>query len=480
MKLLLSLYFFVLATIQLGLFIGVYHYYRSQITVRPSPYWMGSLIVSVFALTTFGAGIITLEDVSKPEFNFTVANTLFYIAAILQLLFCRSLNKPVSKRVQYVFLLSALIFGLVFEWMRIHSTFESRTSLICLVTGFFFILQIVQLRIKRATAPSKQLIYLQYATSAELFFAIGRLSLVLASGLTIREVEQIPQLLILLTITQIVMNTLAYIAIGAYWSERIARSNVQSQIENEEIKSLLMERENLISNLLKANKTAATGALSASIAHELNQPLGASQLNIQFLQKKLLEGNLTVEQNQEILAALLADNQRAASIIQSLRSIFSSGKIGLRSVEIGGLIESVLKITTPEIQAKNIQVVLKLSSTALVNANQSEMEQVFLNLMNNAIQALVASNKVPRILQIESHDVPGGLELRVTDNGLGIPAEIRHHLFELLAGSDKKSSMGLGLWLCRHIVRRHGGRIDYQDAPGGGAQFIVFLPKASL
>ncbi|CAM3700907.1 sensor histidine kinase [Polynucleobacter arcticus] len=480
MKLLLSLYFFVLATIQLGLFIGVYHYYRSQITVRPSPYWMGSLIVSVFALTTFGAGIITLEDVSKPEFNFTVANTLFYIAAILQLLFCRSLNKPVSKRVQYVFLLSALIFGLVFEWMRIHSTFESRTSLICLVTGFFFILQIVQLRIKRATAPSKQLIYLQYATSAELFFAIGRLSLVLASGLTIREVEQIPQLLILLTITQIVMNTLAYIAIGAYWSERIARSNVQSQIENEEIKSLLMERENLISNLLKANKTAATGALSASIAHELNQPLGASQLNIQFLQKKLLEGNLTVEQNQEILAALLADNQRAASIIQSLRSIFSSGKIGLRSVEIGGLIESVLEITTPEIQAKNIQVVLKLSSTALVNANQSEMEQVFLNLMNNAIQALVASNKVPRILQIESHDFPGGLELRVTDNGLGIPAEIRLHLFELLAGSDKKSSMGLGLWLCRHIVRRHGGRIDYQDAPGGGAQFIVFLPKASL
>jgi len=147
--------------------------------------------------------------------------------------------------------------------------------------------------------------YLQYATTAELFFAIGRLSVVIASGFTIRQVEQIPQLLILLTITQIVMNTLAYIAIGGYWSERIALASAKSQVENEEIKSLLLERENLISNLLKANKTAATGALSASIAHELNQPLGASQLNIQFLQKKLSEGHLSNEQTQEVLNACL-------------------------------------------------------------------------------------------------------------------------------------------------------------------------------
>ena len=138
------------------------------------------------------------------------------------------------------------------------------------------------------------------------------------------------------------MNTLAYIAIGGYWSERIALASAQSQNENEEIKSLLIERENLISNLLKANKTAATGALSASIAHELNQPLGASQLNIQFLQKKLSEGHLTTEQNQEILTALLADNQRATNIIQSLRSIFSDGKIGVERIDITDLVESVL------------------------------------------------------------------------------------------------------------------------------------------
>jgi signal transduction histidine kinase len=477
MKLLIALYFYILATIQLGLLLGIYHYYRSQSTVRPSSYWMGSLVVSILALTTFGTGIVTIEDVSKPEFNFTIANSLFYIAAVLQFLFCRSLNKPISRRLKYAFLLSVLIFIPSFEWMRLHGTFESRTAIICVITGFFFILQIFQLRTKRKTTPSQQLIYLQYATTAELFFAIGRLSVVIASGFTIRQVEQIPQLLILLTIMQIVMNTLAYIAIGGYWSERIALASAQSQNENEEIKSLLIERENLISNLLKANKTAATGALSASIAHELNQPLGASQLNIQFLQKKLSEGHLTTEQNQEILTALLADNQRATNIIQSLRSIFSDGKIGVERIDITELVESVLKIAKPEIQAKSLQVVLRPESKSLIKANRGEIQQLLLNLINNAIQALSESTRSPRILQIESRDVPEGVQLLVSDNGSGVPIDTQAHLFELLSNSNKRSGMGLGLWLCHHIVSRHGGRIHYQDAPSGGAEFIVFLPS---
>lgn len=477
MKLLIALYFYILATIQLGLLLGIYHYYRSQSTVRPSSYWMGSLVVSILALTTFGTGIVAIEDVSKPEFNFTIANSLFYIAAVLQFLFCRSLNKPISRRLKYAFLLSVLIFIPSFEWMRLHGTFESRTAIICVITGFFFILQIFQLRTKRKTTPSQQLIYLQYATTAELFFAIGRLSVVIASGFTIRQVEQIPQLLILLTIMQIVMNTLAYIAIGGYWSERIALASAQSQNENEEIKSLLIERENLISNLLKANKTAATGALSASIAHELNQPLGASQLNIQFLQKKLSEGHLTTEQNQEILTALLADNQRATNIIQSLRSIFSDGKIGVERIDITELVESVLKIAKPEIQAKSLQVVLRLESKSLIKANRGEIQQVLLNLINNAIQALSESTRSPRTLQIESRDVSEGVQLLVSDNGGGVPIEAQAHLFELLSNSNKRSGMGLGLWLCHHIVSRHGGRIHYQDTPSGGAEFIVFLPS---
>lgn len=478
MKLLIALYFFILATIQLGLLLGIYHYHRSQSELRPNRYWMASLMVNVIALLIFGGGILVIQGLEKPDFNFTIANSLFYIAAVFQLLFCKSLIGPISKRLQYGFALSAIVFVPFFEFLRVYGNYEIRTAFMCAIAVIFFSWQIVMLRHKRSAEPSQQLMYLQYATAAELFLALGRLGVLASTSFTINKVEQIPQLLILLTIAQLVINTLSYIALGGYWAEKVALANAKSKSENTEIKSLLSERESLISRLLKANKTAATGALSASIAHELNQPLGASFLNIQFLQKKLAEGSLSAEQNQEVLSALLSDNQRAANIIRALRSIFSDGKIGAEQVEVGELIESVLKITKPEIQSKNIQVVLRLSSSTPLNVNRAEIQQVILNLINNATQALTDSLATPKTMKIESYDVAEGVEILVIDNGLGIPAEAQSHLFELLAGSHKKSGMGLGLWLCQHIVSRHGGHIRYEDATGSGAQFVIFLPSA--
>lgn len=240
---------------------------------------------------------------------------------------------------------------------------------------------------------------------------------------SIQTIGEVPQILVFFTIAQLVMNTLAYIAIGAYWTELMVLSNVKILDENQEIKALLLERECLIRSLLKLNKTASTGALSASIAHELNQPLGASQLNIQFLQKKLMERSLTPEQNQEILAALLADNQRAANIIQSLKSIFSESKIRVEKSDINELIESVLRITRPEMQEKNIQVILKLDSSNRVNINRSEVLQVLLNLINNAIQGLSGSTSSSKTIQIQSLNVNNGVELLVADNGPGIDAQ---------------------------------------------------------
>lgn len=476
MKLLIALYFFILATIQLGLLLGIYHYHRSQSELRPNPYWMGSLILNILALAIFGGGTMVIQSIEKPEFNFTIANSLFYIAAIFQLLFCKSLIAPISKRLQYGFAFSAVIFIPTFEFLRVYGNYEMRTTFMCAIGIIFFSWQIMMLRRKRSLEPSQQLMYMQYATAVELCFSLGRLGVLASTGFTISKVEQIPQLLVLLTVGQLVINTLSYIALGGYWAERVALANAKSKSENNEIKALLIERESLISNLLKANKTVATGALSASIAHELNQPLGASQLNIQFLQKKLAEGHLTPEQNKEVLIALLADNQRATNIIQSLRSIFSDGKIGVELVELDELIESVLKIAKRETQAKNIQVVLDLDSHSLINVNRGEIQQVLLNLINNAIQALSESNRSSRTLTIESRDVVDGVSLRVADNGSGISTTVQGHLFELLSSSDKRSGMGLGLWLCQHIISRHGGRIQYQDAAGGGAEFNIFLP----
>lgn len=475
MKVLLSIYFFIIAVIQMGLFFGLYHYYRSQKFARPNLYWMSSLLVSFLGLFTFGGGILIIKDIARPEFNFTIANTLFYAAAVLQVLFCLSLNREVSKKIVIYLMASIALFLCIFEVMRLYGNFEMRTAFMCCLASIFYIWQIFELRVKCKQEPSRQLLYLQYASYAELFFALARLAVLTASTINIRQVDQIPQILIFFTIAQLVMNTLSYIAIGGYWAERIAIASVKSAIENEEIKALLVERENLIASLLRANKTAATGALSASIAHELNQPLGASSLNIQFLQKKLAAGELDPLLQKEVLDTLLSDNQRAANIIKSLRSIFSDEKSDSNALDVGSVIESVLSIAKPEIISKNIQIQLRLEQSLIASASRGEIQQVILNILNNAIQALAISHQNPKILTILGKRVEDQVQISIADNGNGIPQEMQAQIFELLSGT-KRNGMGLGLWLCKHIVMRHGGKIWFESKPGQGANFIFTLP----
>lgn len=475
MKLLLSLYFFILAFIQAGLLVGIYHYHRKQNLVKPSPYWMGSLLISVLALFVFGGGVLTVSDIAKPQFNFTVANTLFVAAAIFQGLFCKSLNQMVTRREVYAFGVGLLIFAILFEVMRHLGTFEMRTIVMASLASVLYGWQIMAIRKRRATEVSAQLQYLQYATFAELFLALSRIAVLIGQSFTIRDVEQIPEFLILATIFQLVMNTLSYIAIGGYWSERISISNIRSQIENQEVKELLLERETLINSLLKANKTVATGALSASIAHELNQPLGASHLNIQFLQKKLAEGDVNPLVQKEILDALLLDNQRAATIIRSLRSIFADEKLSAESIDFSELMNSVMSIVRPELQSRSIQIILNLEDKLMLRVNRSEIQQVMLNLMNNAIQALSSEHIQEKIITISGRYVQEGVEISVEDSGPGLSQDAQAHLFELLS-TDRDKGMGLGLWLCKHIVMRHGGKIGYQTRLAGGAQFILLLP----
>ncbi|WP_231971363.1 ATP-binding protein [Polynucleobacter necessarius] len=95
--------------------------------------------------------------------------------------------------------------------------------------------------------------------------------------------------------------------------------------------------------------------------------------------------------------------------------------------------------------------------------------------MNNAIQALAVTTHSPKYLMIVARKLPACVELSVADNADGISKENQTQLFELLTGT-KHTGMGLGLWLCKHIVTRHGGSIRFEENEGGGAKFVVNLP----
>jgi C4-dicarboxylate-specific signal transduction histidine kinase len=326
---------------------------------------------------------------------------------------------------------------------------------------------------------STQLRFLVYTIAIELALTIARLAaLYIDGGLSVQNLYQEGTVSSSIRWMWLGITILSYVAVLGYWLEKISLEKTQAIQDSARITALLKEKERLIYGLLKANKTAATGALSASIAHELNQPLGASNLNIQFLKMKLEKGALNPELGKEILDSLEADNDRAATIVKSLRSIFTEGESSPQKVQLGDLIVKVLDIVKPELKSKNIQIQLRIDEGLALMVSPSEIEQVILNLVNNAAQSLANSGTLKRCIAIEAIQAGKSVQFSVSDNGGGVSVQFRPQLFELLS-TTKQSGMGLGLWLCKHIVTRYGGSIHYEDALGGGATFVLELPSAA-
>jgi signal transduction histidine kinase len=475
LKPLIALYFFILGAIQLGLWAGLFRTNQSKNIVKPSPYWMASLVANIIALFIFGFGVIFVDDVSRPEFNFTVANTFFYIAAVAQWLFCRSLNQPISKRLDGLSKVSVIPFFIVFELLRQFGNFEIRTLYMVSLALIMFSSQLYELKLFKRKDPSPQLTFMQIATGIELLFAICRATVLIAGAFSIQKVEQLPQVLIFFTISQLVANTVAYIAIGSYWTEKMALSRASALAETEVVKKLLREREELISSLMIANKTAATGALSASIAHELNQPVAAIRLNTEFIQRKLTEGNADLKDLKEVIDHVQQDNHRIAKIVSTLRDIFRQEEIKTSDVHLDELIEQMQPIIVPQARDSKINLKFDLNVNQSIPMNNNEISQVLINLLNNSIEALTNSSQSSKEIKIHTRVFDNFVELKVSDNGPGIPESLRPGIFDLMK-THKKQGMGLGLWLCKHIIDRHQGRISYQQSSLGGAEFLIQLP----
>jgi len=467
-----EIFFFVFAVIAWGLLYGSRFILTLGKASQAEKLWLIALTLTASSLTLFAAASTLSLSL------LTLANTCFIASFIYFGLFCRSLNIPIKKNVHFIIFAGLLIFAAVFEYLRQNGLFIQRVGLISLIGASCFVWELKELR-RIKEIKSTQLRFLVYTIAIELALTIARLvALYIDGGLSTPNLYQEGVVSSSIRWAWLGITILSYVAVLGYWLEKISLEKAQVIQESSRMSALLKEKERLIYGLMKANKTAATGALSASIAHELNQPLGASNLNIQFLKMKLEKGVINPELGKEILDSLEADNQRAASIVKSLRSIFIEGNSSAEKVRMGDLIASVLDIVTPELKSKNIQIQLQVDDRLVINVNPAEIEQVILNLLNNAIQALANSATLQRRITIEAIESGQLARLRISDNGGGVSAEFRPQLFELLS-TTKQSGMGLGLWLCKHVITRYGGSIHYEDALGGGATFVFELPLAS-
>jgi signal transduction histidine kinase len=349
-----EIFFFVFALILWGLVYGSRFILTPGKASQSEKLWLTALTLTATSFTLFAlASTISLSLL-------TLANTCFIANFIYFGLFYRSLNGPIPKNVNIIALAGLLVFAALFEYLRQNGFFIQRVGLISLIAASCFVWELRELR-RLKEIRSNQLRFLIYTVAIELVLTIVRFTtLYIDGGLSIPNLYQEGVISSSIRWTWLGISILSYVAVLGYWLEKISLEKAQAIQESSKISALLKEKERLIYGLLKANKTSATGALSASIAHELNQPLGASNLNIQFLKMKLEKGVINPELGKEILDSLEADNHRAATIVKSLMSIFTESDSSAEEVQLGNLISKVLDIVTPELKSKNIQIQLRV------------------------------------------------------------------------------------------------------------------------
>lgn len=238
------------------------------------------------------------------------------------------------------------------------------------------------------------------------------------------------------------------------------------------LKQLLQEREEIIRQLALFNKTAGMGALVASLAHELNQPLTAIQLNAELIDATMPAD----EASKAAMRDLMNDNQRAATIIRTLRNMFGSGRKSNTEFDVHELVHDVLLLCKAKLTQQQIHVDLALHAQPIrITADKSQLQQVLLNLITNAMDAFEPHTSKPKRIQIGTRLLDHAVELTVSDNGMGIAPPIAASMFELLR-TNKDEGMGVGLWLSKTIVESHHGTIDYETSATTGTVFCVRLP----
>jgi PAS domain S-box-containing protein len=223
----------------------------------------------------------------------------------------------------------------------------------------------------------------------------------------------------------------------------------------------------------KAEKLAAAGRLAATMAHEINNPLEAVS-NLIYIVRHT--ANLP-EETVGYLSMAEQELERVCHITrQTLGFYRDSSEPG--PVEMRTVIESVLKLYDNKMKGKNVSLEQDLAECPPVYGLQGEMKQVFANLISNAADAVGTGGKIRITARPAVHPQGSGVEIRVEDDGPGVPVENRAHIFEPFFTTKEDVGTGLGLWVSKEIAERHGGSIDVrsgEEGSLGGAAFTVFL-----
>ncbi|HEY1533244.1 MAG TPA: PAS domain S-box protein, partial [Polyangiaceae bacterium] len=242
------------------------------------------------------------------------------------------------------------------------------------------------------------------------------------------------------------------------------------------------ERKAIQARMVEADRLAALGVLSAGIAHEINNPLAYLLLNLEYLSRELPALPYDVNKLDALMVRVrdaCHGAERVASIVRDLRTFARADEGARGPVDVRAALESALNIAGNEIKQR-ATLIRDYEPVPPVDANPNRIEQVLLNLLLNAVQSLPSPEAPGHEVRARLRSRDGQVSIVIEDTGSGIPDELLGKIFDpFFTTKPVGVGTGLGLPICRSIVRGLGGEISVRSTPGAGSQFTVTLPASS-
>jgi signal transduction histidine kinase len=268
---------------------------------------------------------------------------------------------------------------------------------------------------------------------------------------------------------------------GTFWLMRAAASVSVGLIEqlearHEELAVAHADLQSMQASAIKGEKLAGLGLLAAGIAHEINNPMSFVTANVQTVLKELRAVPDLPPQLRECVDDVLPETvdgiRRVNTIVADMRRFARGDPGGSESYDLNEQVERALRLSHHQLE-QHCRVVRQLGDLPGLQGRPQEITQVLLNLLVNAAQAIPGDGTVT----VTTRQVGDEVSVAVSDTGVGMPPEVRKHLFEpFFSTKGPGRGTGLGLAVSHGIVATHGGRIDVESEPGHGTCFTVVLP----
>jgi two-component system sensor kinase FixL len=230
--------------------------------------------------------------------------------------------------------------------------------------------------------------------------------------------------------------------------------------------------------LARVGRVTLMGELAASLAHEINNPLGAMVTNASVGQRLIAQGKMESDEFRELLADIVADGHRAREVIEGIRNMVRRSDASRSLIAMDEIIHDLLRIVRADALARKVNITAEIDpNIGRVLGDRVRLLQVLLNLTINAFEAMAVIRADRRRLLIRADNEDGEISVSVRDSGPGFSGAIIDQLFEPFF-STKAEGTGMGLAIARSIIEEHGGTLSGENCDEGGACFTLRLPEA--